>query len=66
MRVDSNTYENMNNAESLLERIKILLASGEYPEVVYNVVSDQVRKIEDIALIQCFYGTDIQRIRATT
>ncbi len=54
------------NATTLLEKIKVLLNEAHEPEVMYNKLPDPEETIEDIALIQCFYGTDISRIRATT
>ena len=53
-------------ATTLLEKVKVLLNEANEPEVMYNKLPDPEETIEDIALIQCFYGTDIARIRATT
>ena len=53
-------------APTLLEKVRVLLNDAHEPEVMYNKLPDQEETIEDIALIQCFYGTDISRIRATT
>ena len=53
-------------ASTLLEKIKVLLNEAHEPEVMYNKLPDPEETIEDIALIQCFYGTDIARIRATS
>ena len=53
-------------APTLLEKVKVLLNDAHEPEVMYNKLPDPEETIEDIALIQCFYGTDIARIRATT
>lgn len=50
----------------LLSRVKILLNEAKEPEVLYNRLDQEVETVEDTALIQCFYGTDIARIRATT
>ena len=54
------------NAPTLLEKLKILLEEAQEPEIIYNKLPGSVEVVEDIALIQCFYGTDIARIRATT
>ena len=53
-------------APTLLDKVKVLLNDANEPEVMYNKLPDQEETIGDIALIQCFYGTDIARIRATT
>ena len=53
-------------APTLLEKVRVLLNDAHEPEVMYNKLPDPEETIDDIALIQCFYGTDIARIRATT
>ena len=53
-------------APTLLDKVRVLLNEANEPEVMYNKLNDPEETIEDIALIQCFYGTDIARIRATT
>lgn len=53
-------------APTLLEKVKVLLNEAHEPEVLYNKLPDPEETIEDIALVQCFYGTDVSRIRATT
>ena len=53
-------------APTLLEKVKVLLNEAHEPEVMYNKLPDPEETIGDVALIQCFYGTDISRIRATT
>ena len=53
-------------AKTLLDKVHVLLDDMKNPEVLYNKLPDPAETIEDIALIQCFYGTDVARIRATT
>ena len=52
--------------QDLLNKVKILLDEAKQPEVLYNKIEQEVEVVEGIALVQCFYGTDIARIRATT
>ena len=53
-------------AKTFLDKVHVLLEDMNNPEVLYNKLPGSEETIEDIALIQCFYGTDIARIRATT
>ena len=55
----------LEKANDLEGKIKVLL-EAKIPDVMYNVVQDDVEVVPDIALIQCFHGTNIARIRATT
>ena len=55
-----------NEEQDLFNRVKILLDEAKEPEVLYNKLEQKVEVVKDIALVQCFYGTDIARIRATT
>ena len=57
--------QKLNSTTTLLERVKILLNDAQEPEVMYNKLPGTVETVDDIALVQCFYGTDISRIRAT-
>ena len=66
MAITSDIENKLNSAITLLEKVNILLNDAQEPEVMYNKLPDPEETIEDIALIQCFYGTDIARIRATT
>lgn len=66
MAITSEIEEKLNSKTTLLEKVRVLLSEAHEPEVMYNKLSDPEETIEDIALIQCFYGTDIARIRATT
>ena len=66
MAITSDIEDKLDSATTLLEKVKVLLNEAHEPEVMYNKLPDQEETIEDIALIQCFYGTDIARIRATT
>lgn len=52
--------------DDFLGKVKVLLEDAKMPEVLYNKVEQSVEHVQDVALIQCFYGTDIARIRATT
>ena len=60
------TQKKTEEAPTLLEKVKVLLNEAHEPEVMYNKLPDPEETIGDVALIQCFYGTDISRIRATT
>lgn len=52
--------------QDLLNKVSILLDEAKEPDVLYNKLEQEVEVVKDIALVQCFYGTDIARIRATT
>ena len=52
-------------ASTLLEKVRVMLDDMRNPEVVYDKVREDVTTVEDVALIQCFYGTNATRIRAT-
>lgn len=53
-------------AKTLLDKIHVLLDDMKNPEVLYNKLPEAKETIDDIAVVQCFYGTNIARIRATT
>ena len=58
--------DKFNSAETLLDKVRVMLDDLKMPEVVYNELPGGVQTVDGIALIQCFHGTDIARIRATT
>lgn len=60
------TKKKFDEEQDLLNKVKILLDEAKEPEVLYNRLEQEVAVVKDIALVQCFYGTDIARIRATT
>lgn len=60
------TKKKFDEEQDLLNKVKILLDEAKEPEVLYNRLEQEVSVVKDIALVQCFYGTDIARIRATT
>ena len=66
MEMTQEVRKKIEEATTLLEKVRVLLNDAHEPEVMYNKLPDPEETIEDIALIQCFYGTDIARIRATT
>lgn len=66
MVMTSEIEKKLDSATTLLERVKVLLNDAHEPEVMYNKLPGPIEIVDDIAFIQCFYGTDISRIRATT
>ena len=54
------------NETMLISKVREMMDSGNPPEVIYNKLPGGVQTVEDIALVQCFYGTDLDRIKATT
>ena len=66
MAITSEIEQKLNSATTILEKVKVLLNEAHEPEVMYNKLPGSIETVDDIALIQCFYGTDIARIRATT
>lgn len=66
MNLDNSIIEKIQGAGTVHDKVKILLSEGKLAEVVYDIVQDDTKVVPDIALIQCFHGTDIARIRATT
>lgn len=57
--------DRIRNCRNIYEKVKVLLNEVKISEVVYDIVQDDTKVVPDIALIQCFHGTDIARIRAT-
>lgn len=66
MKLEQDVCGKIENAPTLLEKVKILLNEAHMSDVVYETKETDSSKVQDTALIQCFYGTDIRRIRATT
>lgn len=48
-----------------VSKVRLVLEELHQSDIVYNKIHEETRVIDDIALIQCFYGVDINRIRAT-
>lgn len=66
MGLTKEILDRIEKTDSIYKKVNILLTEANLPEVVYDIVQDDSKTIPDIALIQCFHGTDIARIRATT
>lgn len=63
--MDDETRAKFDAQNNLLGKVKVLLEDAKEPEVLYNKLDQNVEEVQDTALVQCFYGTDVARIRAT-
>lgn len=62
----SSPLERIQLETDLVKKTKILLEELRQPEVIYNEDDGSTGDVvSDVALIQCFHGTDPSRIRAT-
>ena len=50
---------------TLLEKVKVMLNDARQSEIIYSKMDGEVEMVDDIALIQSFYGVDVSRIKAT-
>ena len=59
--------ERIQKSKGIYENVKMMLDEGKISEIIYGIDNESRNEvIPDIALVQCFHGTDIARIRATT
>ena len=65
-RMTEETRAKIDAETGILGKVRILLEEAKEPEVLYDKLEQNVEVVEGVALVQCFYGTDIARIRATT
>lgn len=53
-------------AKTLYDKINVMFRELHESDIIYENQPEAVNVVDDTALIQCFYGVDIARIRATT
>ena len=63
--VGDDVQKRFEEANTMLDKVRIFLEEMHQSEVIYNKMHEPESRIGDIALIQCFYGTNPSRIRAT-
>ena len=65
MELTEELTDKFESASTLLEKVKVMLEDARQSEIIYNKMGGEVEMVDDIALIQSFYGVDVSRIKST-